>query len=60
MSSSKVKDTTVVGVFCSRYKTGSFKTRSYYQALSGKFLIIMPGSQAPYIHVLLADVVSIT
>ena len=34
--------------------------RSYYQALSSKFLIIMARSQAPYIHVILADVVSIT
>ena len=55
-----MKDTTDVGVFCSRYKTGSsVKTRSYYQALSGKFLIIMARSQAPYIHVILADVVFI-
>ena len=36
------------------------KTRSYYRDLSGKFLIIMTRSLAPYIHVILADVVSIT
>ena len=56
-----MKDTTDVGVFCSRDETGScVMTRSYYQALSSKVLIIMAQSQAPYIHIILADVVSIT
>ena len=59
--SSEVKDTTDVGVFCSRYRTRSFvKTRSIYRVLSSEVLIIMAWSQAPYIHIILADVVSIT
>ena len=58
--SSEVKDTTDVGVFCSRYETGSCETRSNYQVFIGLFLILMARSQAPYIHVILADVVSIT
>ena len=34
--SSEEKDTTDVGVFCSRYKTGSlYKTRSNYQVFIG-------------------------
>ena len=61
VGSSKVKDTTDVGVFCSRYETGSLgKTRSNYQVFIGLFLILMAWSLAPYIHVILADVVSIT
>ena len=59
--SSEVKDTTDVRVFCSRYETGSLdKTRSNYQVFISLFLILMARSQAPYIHVILADVVSIT
>ena len=61
IGSSEVKDTTDVGVFCSRDETrSSVKTRSYYRALLSKVLIIMAWSRAPYIHVILADIVSIT
>ena len=59
--SSEVKDTTDVGVFCSRYKTGSWiRPDLTIKCLSIIFLILMARSRAPYIHVILADVVSIT
>ena len=59
--SSEVKDTTGVGVLCSRYKTGSLiRPDLTIKCLSVMFLILMARSQAPYIHVILADVVSIT
>ena len=61
MGSSEVKDTTDVRVFCSRYETGSLLrpdlTIKLYQVES---LFNMAQSQAPYIHVILADVVSVT
>ena len=36
------------------------KTRSSYSSIGVKFLNIMAGSWAPYIHVILSDIVSIT
>ena len=58
--SSEVKDTIVVGVYYSRDETGSLLRPDLTQALSCKVLIIMAWNQVPYIHVILADVVSIT
>ena len=58
--SSKVKDTIDVRVLYSRYKTGSSQTRSYYELYRVKSLFIMAWIQAPYIHVILADIMSIT
>ena len=58
--SSKVKDTIDVGVFYSRGETESLYRPDLTRALSSKVLIIMARSLAPYIHVILADIVSIT
>ena len=59
-SSSEVKDTISVGVYYSRGETGSSVRPDLTQALSCKVLNIMAWSCAPYIHVILADVVFIT
>ena len=58
--SSEVKDTIVVRVYYSRGETGSLFRPDRTGALACKVLIIMAWSLAPYIHVILADVVSIT
>ena len=48
-------------IYQNRDETGIFdKTRSIFSSISVLFLILMAGSQAPYIHVILSDVVSIT
>ena len=48
--SSEVKDTTDVGVFCSRYETGSLdKTRSNYQVFIG-FIPYINGSESSSLY----------
>ena len=47
-------------MYPSRDETESLLDQILTQVLGVKFLVLMAGSQAPYIHVILADVVSIT
>ena len=58
--SSKVKDTIDVGISIVEVRLDLCVDQILYQALSSKVLIIMAWSQAPYIHIILADIVSIT
>ena len=58
--SSKVKDTIDVRISIVEVRLDLCVDQILYRALSSKVLIIMAWIQAPYIHVILADVVSIT
>ena len=58
--SSEVKDTIDVGVSIVELSLDCWLCPDPTRELSSKILIIMARSQAPYIHVILADVVSIT
>ena len=55
-----MKDTLIVRVYQNRDETGSVCRPDLYSSTGVKFLILMAQSQAPYIHVILADIVSIT
>ena len=57
---SEVKDILIVGIYQNRDETESLCRPDLYSSIGVKFLILMAWSQAPYIHVILADVVSIT
>ena len=55
-----MKDTIDVGVSIVEFRLDCWLCPDPTQELSSKILIIMAWSLAPYIHVILADVVSIT
>ena len=55
-----MKDTIDVRVSIVEVRLGLCLDQILDRALSSKVLIIMARSQAPYIHVILADIVSIT
>ena len=55
-----MKDTWIVRIYPSRDKTVSLYRPDLTQVRGVNSLILMARSQAPYIHVILADVVSIT
>ena len=57
---SKEKDTWIVRIYPSRYKTVSLCRPDLYQVSVEYSLYFMAWSRAPYIHIILADVVSIT
>ena len=56
----KVKDILRVRVYQNRDESESLCRPELYSSTGVKFLILMAQSRAPYIHVILADVVSIT
>ena len=55
-----MKDILIVGIYQNRDKTGSMCRPDLYSSIGVNSLSIMAWSQAPYIHVILADIVSIT
>ena len=57
--SSEVKDTMDVGVSIVEVRLSLRLDQILDRALSSKVLIIMAWSRAPYIHVILADIVSV-
>ena len=60
MSKFKVKDILIVGIYQNRDETESLCRPDLYSSIGVNSLIIMAWSLAPYIHVILADIVSIT
>ena len=60
LCSSEVKDTLVVRIYQSRGAIGSLLDQILLELYLCKVLIIMAWNRAPYIHIILADVVSIT
>ena len=56
---SKVKDILIVRVYQNRDETESLCRPDLYPSIGVNSLIIMAWSLAPYIHVILADIVSI-
>ena len=54
-----MKDTLIVRVYQNRDETESLCRPELYSSTGVKFLILMARSLAPYIHVILADVVYI-
>ena len=60
MSRSKVKDMTICQYIKVEMRLSLCIDQIFTQVLGVKFLIIMAWSLAPYIHVILADVVFIT
>ena len=55
-----MKDILIVGVYQNRDETESLCRPDLYSSIGANSLIIMAWSLAPYIHVILADIVSIT
>ena len=60
MRRSKVKDILIVGIYQNRDETESLCRPELYSSIGVNSLIFMAWSQAPYIHIILADIVSIT
>ena len=58
--SSEVKDTIYIGVYIVELSLDCWLCPDPIRDLSSKILVLMAQSQAPYIHVILADIVSIT
>ena len=55
-----MKDILIVGIYQNRDKTGSLSRPDLYSSIGVNSLVFMAWSHAPYIHIILADIVSIT